>query len=100
MADAPYRGPGRGGPSGGGPPNRDRDRDVQNIQDGFLNGLRRDRVPVNVFLTSGVKLSGRIKSFDKFSLLLESDGQEQLVFKHAIATVMAAKGGGNPPAQA
>ncbi len=86
-------------PFRGGPPNRERDRDLQNIQDSFLNGLRRDRVPVSVFLTSGVKLSGRIKSFDKFSLLLESEGQEQLVFKHAIATVLAAKGGGSPPAK-
>ena len=97
MSEMSHRPPGRGGP--GGPPNRDRDRDVQNIQDGFLNGLRRDRVPVNVFLTSGVKLSGRIKSFDKFSLLLESDGGEQLVFKHAIATVSADKAGGTPPAK-
>jgi host factor-I protein len=94
--DQPPKPFGRGGPHGGPPSNRD----LQNIQDGFLNGLRRDRVPVNVFLTSGVKLSGRIKSFDKFSLLLESEGQEQLVFKHAIATVMAAKAGGNPPAKA
>lgn len=90
-----HKPPFRGTP--GGPPNRD--RDLQNIQDGFLNGLRRDRTPVNIYLTSGVKLSGRIKSFDKFSLLLESDGQEQLVFKHAIATVVAAKGGGSPPAK-
>ena len=98
MSEMSHRPPGRPG----GPPNRDRDRDrdVQNIQDGFLNGLRRDRIPVNDFLTSGVKLSGRIKSFDKFSLLLESDGQEQLVFKHAIATVSAAKAGGDPPAKA
>lgn len=95
MNDQPTKPFGRGG--SGGPPNRD--RDVQNIQDGFFNGLRRDRVPVNVFLTSGVKLSGRIKSFDKFSLLLESDGGEQLVFKHAIATVSAAKAGGAPPAK-
>jgi len=95
VSEQPFRPPGRGGPPGG-PPNRD----LQNIQDGFLNSLRRDRVPVNVFLTSGVKLSGRIKSFDKFSLLLESDGQEQLVFKHAITTVSAAKAGGNPPAKA
>lgn len=100
MSEMSHRPPGRGGPPGGGPPNRDRDRDVQNIQDGFLNGLRRDRIPVNIFLTNGVKLSGRIKSFDKFSLLLESDGQEQLVFKHAIATVSADKAGGDPPAKA
>ena len=95
MNDQPTKPFGRGNP--GGPPNRD--RDLQNIQDGFLNNLRRDRVPVHVFLTSGVKLSGRIKSFDKFSILLESDGQEQLVFKHAIATVLAAKGGPTPPAK-
>lgn len=96
MNEQPNRPASRGGPPGG-----HANRELQNIQDGFLNQLRRDRVPVAVFLVSGVKLAGRIKSFDRFSLLLESEGQEQLIFKHAIATVVAAKGsGGNPQGKA
>lgn len=65
-----------------------------NIQDDFLNKLRRERTPVAIFLVSGVKLSGRIKSFDRYSLVLDSDGQEQLLFKHAIASVVASKASG------
>jgi host factor-I protein len=60
----------------------------QNIQDGFLNSARKEKLIVTVYLVSGVKLSGRIRSFDKFSLVLESNGQEQLIFKHAISTVV------------
>jgi host factor-I protein len=60
----------------------------QNIQDGFLNAARKEKTVVTVFLVSGVKLSGRIRSFDKFSLILDSNGQEQLIFKHAISTVI------------
>jgi host factor-I protein len=60
----------------------------QNIQDGFLNSARKEKLIVTVYLVSGVKLSGRIRSFDKFSLVLESSSQEQLIFKHAISTVV------------
>ena len=60
----------------------------QNIQDAFLNTVRRERDAVTIYLMNGAKLSGRIKSFDKFSVLLESGGQEQLVFKHAISTIV------------
>lgn len=59
----------------------------QNIQDAFLNTARRERSSVTVYLVSGTKLQGRIKSFDKFSVLLESGAQEQLIFKHAISTI-------------
>ena len=59
----------------------------QNIQDAFLNTVRRDRSTVTIYLIHGAKLSGRIKSFDKFSVLLESGSQEQLIFKHAISTI-------------
>ena len=65
----------------------------QNIQDGFLNTLRRDKTPVTVYLLNGAKLIGKIKSFDKFSVLLESGSQEQLVFKHAISTISHAREG-------
>ena len=63
----------------------------QNIQDLFLNSLRRDRTLVTVFLMGGVKLTGKIKSFDKYALILETNSQEQLVFKHAISTVVVAR---------
>jgi host factor-I protein len=59
----------------------------QNIQDAFLNTVRREKTTVTLYLLNGAKLMGRIKSFDKFSLLLESGTQEQLIFKHAISTI-------------
>lgn len=63
----------------------------QNIQDAFLNTVRREKTSVVVYLVSGTKLTGRIRSFDKFSVLLESGSQEQLIFKHAISTISQAK---------
>jgi len=60
------------------------------LQDGFLNILRREKEPVTVFLVKGVKLQGIITWFDNFSLLLRRDGQSQLVYKHAISTIMPA----------
>lgn len=59
------------------------------IQDTFLNQIRKERSPVTIYLMSGVKLTGRVKSFDKYSLILEAGSQEQLIFKHAISTVSA-----------
>ncbi|MGH9378735.1 MAG: RNA chaperone Hfq [Terriglobia bacterium] len=64
------------------------DKTPQNIQEGFLNNARREKTLVTLYLLSGVKLSGRIRSFDKFSLILENNHQEQLIFKHAISTVI------------
>lgn len=63
----------------------------QNIQDVFLNSVRREKAITTIYLLSGVKLTGRIKSFDKYSVVLESNNQEQLIFKHAISTVAAGK---------
>ncbi len=63
----------------------------QNIQDGFLNLARREKTTVTIYLVNGAKLLGRIKSFDKFSLILESSAQEQLIFKHAISTISQAR---------
>jgi host factor-I protein len=68
----------------------------QNIQDGFLNSLRKEKTVVTIYLVSGVKLSGRIRSFDKFAVILESSGQEQLIFKHAISTILISRAGGAP----
>ena len=64
------------------------DKQPQNIQDGFLNSARKEKLAVTIYLLSGIKLTGRIRSFDKFSVVLESNNQEQLIFKHAISTVV------------
>ena len=57
------------------------------MQDAFLNTVRREKDAVTIYLMNGAKLTGRIKSFDKFSVLLESGAHEQLIFKHAISTI-------------
>ena len=64
---------------------------VTNLQDMFLNGLRRSKTPVTMFLVTGVKLQGRITWFDNFSVLLRRDGQAQLIYKHDISTIMPAQ---------
>jgi host factor-I protein len=61
---------------------------TQNVQDVFLNHVRKQKTPVTVFLVNGVKLQGIITWFDNFSVLLRRDGHTQLVYKHAISTVM------------
>jgi host factor-I protein len=64
---------------------------AQNIQEAFLNNARKDKTFLTIYLMSGVKLSGRIKSFDKYSVVLETNNQEQLIFKHAISTVVVSR---------
>ena len=74
----------------------------QNIQDAFLNTVRREKETVTIYLMNGAKLSGRIRSFDKYSVLLEAASQEQLIFKHAISTIQHARrpsGEHRPPHQ-
>jgi host factor-I protein len=66
----------------------DNNKPAQNIQDSFLNTARKERASITIYLLSGVKLTGRIRSFDKYSVVLEANGQEQLIFKHAISTVV------------
>lgn len=61
---------------------------TQNLQDTFLNQVRKEKTPVTVFLVNGVKLQGVITWFDNFCVLLRRDGHSQLVYKHAISTVM------------
>ena len=63
-------------------------KESQNVQDVFLNHVRKGKAPVTVFLINGVKLQGIITWFDNFSVLLRRDGHTQLVYKHAISTVM------------
>ena len=67
---------------------------AQNIQDTFLNTVRKDKSPITIYLVSGVKLTGKIRSFDKYSVLLENNSQEQLIFKHAISTVVSGRPSG------
>ncbi|GAC1434127.1 MAG: hypothetical protein NVS1B11_29500 [Terriglobales bacterium] len=64
---------------------------AQNIQESFLNTARKERTNITIYLLSGVKLTGRIRSFDKYSVVLETNNQEQLIFKHAISTVAMGK---------
>ena len=57
------------------------------IQDSFFNQIRKDRAFVTIYLVNGIKLQGKIRSFDKFTVILENKNQEQMIFKHAISTV-------------
>jgi len=72
---------------------------AQNIQDTFLNTVRKDKSPITIYLVSGVKLTGKIRSFDKYSVLLENNSQEQLIFKHAISTVVSGRAHVEPRAE-
>ena len=62
-----------------------------NLQDLFLNNARKERVPVTIFLMNGVQIKGYVKGFDSFTVVLDSEGRQQLVYKHAISTISPAK---------
>ena len=62
-----------------------------NLQDVFLNQCRKDRIPITIYLTNGFQFKGMIKGFDNFTVILDSDGKQQLVFKHAISTIIPFK---------
>ena len=64
---------------------------AHNHQDNLLNAVRRDNVPVTIYLTSGFQIRGNIQGFDNFVLIIESDGKQQMVYKHAISTVVPVK---------
>ena len=64
---------------------------TQNLQDVFLNQLRRDRLSVTVFLMNGFQMHGIIRSFDGFTVVLDTDGKQQLIYKHAISTIIPTK---------
>lgn len=57
-----------------------------NIQDNFLNQLRKDNIPVTVYLTNGFQIRGLLKAFDNFTIIIDSEGRQQMVYKHAIST--------------
>ena len=61
---------------------------AQNLQDTFLNAIRKSKIPVTVFLVNGVKLQGVVTWFDNFCVLLRRDGQVQMIYKHAVSTIM------------
>ena len=63
-------------------------QELQDVQSDFLNDIRKNKVSVTVFLVNGVKLQGIITLFDNFSLLLRRDGHTQLIYKHAVSTIM------------
>jgi host factor-I protein len=60
----------------------------KNLQDLYLNAVRKEKIDVTVFLTNGFQIRGTVKSFDSYTILIESEGKEQLVFKHAVSTVV------------
>ena len=64
---------------------------TQNLQDVFLNQLRRDRLSVTVVLMNGFQMHGIIRSFDGFTVVLDTDGKQQLIYKHAISTIIPPK---------
>ena len=64
---------------------------VNNLQDIFLNGARKNRIPVTVFLTNGFQIKGNVKGFDSFTVILDSDGKQMMVYKHAISTITPSK---------
>ncbi|HHV72197.1 MAG TPA: RNA chaperone Hfq [Clostridia bacterium] len=63
-----------------------------NLQDSFLNQIRKENTPITVYLVNGFQLKGVIKGFDNFTIILESDGKQHLVYKHAVSTITPAKG--------
>lgn len=61
---------------------------VLNLQDIFLNQVRKDRVPITIFLISGYQIRGLVKGFDSYTIVLDSDGKQQMIYKHAISTII------------
>jgi host factor-I protein len=60
---------------------------ILNLQDVFLNQVRKDRTPITIYLTNGFQFKGSVKGFDNYTVILESDGKQNLVYKHAISTI-------------
>jgi len=66
-------------------------KSVNNLQDIFLNGARKSRIPVTVYLINGFQIKGNVKGFDSFTVVLDSDGKQMMVYKHAISTISPQK---------
>lgn len=59
-----------------------------NLQDIFLNQVRKDKIPVTIFLTNGFQIKGSVRGFDNFTVVIDTDGKQQLVYKHAMSTII------------
>ena len=70
-------------------------RQPPNVQDAFLNHARKERLNVIIYLVNGTKLTGRIKNFDRFAIIMENNGVDQMIFKHAISTIGGSRQFGN-----
>ena len=66
-------------------------RSAINLQDGFLNQVRKDAIPVTIFLINGFQLRGIVRGFDNFTVILDNEGKQELVYKHAISTIIPAR---------
>ena len=66
-------------------------KNVINLQEIFLNQARKDKIPVTIFLTNGFQFKGMVRGFDNFTVVLDSEGKQQLVYKHALSTIVPAK---------
>ena len=64
---------------------------TNNLQDIFLNGARKNRIPVTIYLTNGFQLKGYVKGFDSFTVVLDCDGKQMMIYKHAISTITPLK---------
>ncbi len=64
---------------------------IINLQDAFLNQVRKDGIAVTIFLVNGFQLRGAVKGFDNFTIILDSDGKQQMVYKHAVSTIIPAR---------
>lgn len=62
-----------------------------NLQDNFLNQIRKDNIPITIYLVNGFQLKGVVRGFDNFTIVLESDNKQQLVYKHAVSTIAPSK---------
>lgn len=66
-------------------------KSLVNLQDLFLNVLRRDNIPVTIYLVNGFQLKGLVRGFDNFTVILDADGKQQMIYKHAISTIVPAR---------
>lgn len=66
-------------------------KSLPNLQDGLLNQLRRENIPIVMYLMNGVQLKGMVKGFDSFTVVLENDGKQSMVYKHAVSTISPAR---------
>ncbi|KYH29860.1 MULTISPECIES: RNA chaperone Hfq [Clostridium] len=64
---------------------------VNNLQDLFLNNARKNKIPVVIYLTNGFQLKGNVKGFDNFTIILDNDGKQMMIYKHAVSTIVPAK---------